>query len=174
MKKVFSTAHITLLCIGLWLWSLACSSTEQSPPEAHSQYTIATDNYVVLAEKALTYQADFDWESWGNMLADDVQYLPLDSTSPFVGKKAVLTYWRNHRTQRQILSLRLSECTHIPLQLNRPSYAQGPQGVYVYTICRSEQRLQTGQNQIRHWVIHTHFNDQKLIDRLSIYTNQVL
>lgn len=159
-----------LSVMGLW----ACSATnrESSPPA--DRYSIATQNYAVLAEKALTYQADFDLEGWGSMLADDVQYLPLDSTHPLVGKKAVLAYWNNHRTQRRILSLRLNDCTYIPLQLNRSLDSQGPSGVYVYTTCRSEQRLQTGQNQTRHWVIQTHFNDQKLIDRLYTYANQVL
>lgn len=174
MKKLFSFAPLTLLCFGLWLWSLACSSTGQSPSEAHSQYTIATDNYAVLAEKAITYQADFEWEAWGSMLADDVHYLPFDSASPLVGKKAVLAYWEANRIRSHIHTVRLSEFTHIPLRTNRSLYSAGPPGVYVYTICRSEIQLQVGQKQTRHWVIHTHFNEQNLIDHLYTYANQVL
>lgn len=52
---MFSFAHLTLLCFGLWLRLLACSSTEQSSADARSQYTIATENYAVPAEKAITY-----------------------------------------------------------------------------------------------------------------------
>lgn len=173
MKKDFCFPHFTLLLTALWLGSLACSSTGQSTSSEESDYTIASLNYAVLAEKAITYQADFEWEAWGSMLADDVRYLPFDSASPLVGKKAVLAYWQANRIRCQIHTVRLSEFTHIPLRTNHALYSAGPPGVYVYTICRSEIQLQVGQKQTRHWVIHTHFNDRKLIDHLYTYANQV-
>lgn len=88
---MFSFAHLTLLCFGLWLRLLACSSTEQSP-----------------VEKAITYQADCDW-------GDDVQYHPFVETVAIVGKPRVLTYPKKVIAQHQISLIRPAEFTSIPL-----------------------------------------------------------
>lgn len=156
-----------LTVMGLW----TCSAEEDNTSLPADRYSIATQNYAVLAEKALTYQADFDLDGWGSMLADDVQFLPLEATLPLRGKKAVLAYWANYRNRHPTRSLQLSEFNHIPFQSNRPLAIDRPPGVYVYTTCRSERLLPTGQSLTRPWVIHAHFNQGKLIDQLRFYSN---
>ncbi len=169
MKKVFSIAHITLLCIGLWLWSLACSSTEQSPSEVSGRYTIATDNYIVLAEKALTYQSDFDWEGCADLLADDVQYFLPDSAQPLVGKSAVLAFWKSWPQRTRLDSWQLSHFNHIPVQTRQALPFSGLSGVYVISMFRGKLHYVDGHTRTLNLNCCLHFNAQKRIDRWYSY-----
>ena len=169
MKKVFSIAHITLLCIGLWLWALACTSPEQSPSASELPYTIATENYAVLAEKALTYQSDFDWEGCADLLADDVQYFLPESSRPLVGKAAVLAYWRNEPQRVHLQSWQFSHFNHIPVHSHQALPFSGVAGVYVISMFRGELRYVDGHTRTLNLNCCLHFNAQKRIDRWYSY-----
>jgi hypothetical protein len=157
-----------LLCLGLG----ACSSTDpKSPPSQASGYTIATDNYAVLAEKALTYQADFDWEGWADLLADDVQYFLPDSTLPLVGKAAVLAYWKSWPQRTGLRAWQLSHFNHIPIQSTQALYLSGLAGVYVISMCTGQLTYADGHSRTLRLNYCVHFNAQKRLDRMYSYHN---
>ena len=159
-----------MLCLGLW----ACSSTEQSPPSQTSGYSIATENYAVLAEKALSYQADFDWEGWADLLADDVQYFLPDSTRPLVGKTAVLAYWKSWPQRTSLRAWHLSNFNHIPIQSTQALHLSGLAGVYVISMCKGQLTYTDGHTEVLSLNYCFHFNAQKRIDRLYSYHNPMI
>lgn len=164
---MFRIRYHLLLCFGLGL----CSCTEQSSPSQASGYAIATDNYAVLAEKALSYQADFDWEGWADLLADDVQYFLPDSTRPLVGKATVLAYWKSWPKRTGLRSWQLSHFNHIPVQSTQALHLSGLAGVYVFSMCKGQLTYTDGHTQALSLNYCCHFNANKRIDRLYSYHN---
>lgn len=160
-----------LIPIMLWLTLWACSSAEQSSPSQTSGYAIATENYAVLAEKALSYQADFDWEGWADLLAEDVQYFLPDSTHPLVGKAAVLAYWKSWPQRKGLRFWQLSHFNHIPIQSTQALHLSGLAGVHVISICKGQFTYTDGHTQALSLNYCCHFNANKRIDRLYSYHN---
>lgn len=148
----------------LWL-IISCSATEQTAALAIDDYTIATPNYAVLAEKAFSYQADSNWEGWTDLLADDIQYFLPDSTRPLVGKHAVLAYWKNYTQRMKLNSWQLSHFNHIPILSSRPLELSGLEGVHVFSMFRSEFSFLNGNSSTMTLNFCSHFNKNKLIDR---------
>jgi len=147
-----------------WL-TISCSTTEQTAVLATDDYTIATPNYAVLAEKAFSYQADFNWESWTDLMADDIQYFLPDSTRPLVGKQAVLAYWKNYPQRMKLNSWQLSHFNHIPILSSRPLELSKLEGVHVFSMFRSEFSFLDGNSSTMTLNFCSHFNKNKLIDR---------
>lgn len=144
----------------------ACRSDPPSTPAG--EFTIATSGFVALTQKALTYQADFELEAWGQLLAADVEYhLPRQGRPVLLrGKAAVLDYWKNWRERQQVRRVILSGFSIIPLHSPRKLPLTNLPGVYVATVF--SRRVIYGSNQkveqpVCLWV---HFNEKKLIDRL--------
>lgn len=149
-------------------WLTAC---QQTPDTSATTLRLASDEYVVLAEKALTYQADFDWEGWAELLAEDVQYFLPDSTRPLVGNDAVLAYWKNWPQQTRLRSWQISHFNHIPIQSTQALHLSGLAGVYVISMCEGQLTYHDGHSRTLRLNYCLHFNDQKRIDRLYSYHN---
>jgi len=145
----------------------SCTNNEsnKSLNVAHT-VDITTSDYVVLAEKALTYQADMDLESWGGMLADDVQFLPAHQAKPITGRKNVVSYWQQMAESKVVRKLRLTDFTHFPIKTSKPLSIYGPVGVYVCSTCRCEVVFLDGRKHSNRWNVYCHFNTKKQIDRL--------
>lgn len=153
------------LCFLLWL--VSCQEAAERPT---SGLRIATNEYIVLAEKALTYQADGDWEAWDNMLAPNVSYYLPDQPQPLVGRAAVLKHFKALAIRRPLHSVRLHSLMHLPVQ--KSSKTNG--GVYVVSFYRSELRYADGRSMTLRYNVCSHFDAQKRIDRLEAYQSLIL
>ncbi|WP_337042174.1 nuclear transport factor 2 family protein [Emticicia sp. 17c] len=153
---------------------ITCSNKEQPPALTPDAYTIATPNYAVLAEKAFSYQADFNWDAWTELLADDIQYYLPDSTRPLVGKQAVLAYWKTYPQRMKLNSWQLSRFNHIPILSNHPLQLSGLQGVHVFSMFRSEFSFLDGNSSTMTLNYCSHFNKKNLIDRCYSFHQPLL
>lgn len=144
------------------LWLTACQ--EASKPSAMG-LSIATDEYIVLTEKALTYQADGNWEAWADMLAPDVSYFLPDQPQPLRGKAAVLGYFKAQSTHNPVESVQINRLMHLPVQRSTVSGSE----VYVVSLFRSELRYADGHSITLRYNVCSHFDAEKRIDRLECY-----
>ena len=149
-----------LLMLG---WLLACQQADNTPT---STLRLATDEYIVLAQKALTYQADGDWEAWGDMLADSVLYYAPDYPHPLKGKAAVLAHCQAAAASRPLESVNLERLLHIPVQRSTP---KSEAGVYVVSLFRAQCRYADGRRSTLRFNVCCHFDAAKHIDRLEAY-----
>ncbi|NJW53891.1 nuclear transport factor 2 family protein, partial [Salinimicrobium oceani] len=74
-------------------------SNEVAVTEGESNYEVASERYSVLNEQALENMAALDFESWGKMLADDVEYYfpdgDADTRTILSGKEEVVKWWKD-------------------------------------------------------------------------------
>ena len=153
------------LTFALLLLIISCSPTQEAVSKITDDYAIATPNYAVLAEKAISYQSDFNWEGWSNLLADDVQFFLPDSARPLIGKPAVLAYWKSYPQRMKLKSWQLSQFNHIPVQSNNQLQLSGLKGVHVFSMFRSQFTFIDGNNSLMNLSYCSHFNAHNLIDR---------
>jgi hypothetical protein len=150
---------------------MTCS--HPAPVGDSDDLAIATPEYIVLADKAFTYQADFDLEGWSLLLADSVQYqMPALANAPSVnlrGKAALLAYWQAFRQQQHVRSLRFSQFNHIPIRSAQNLKLSGLAGVYVFSLFESELTQTDGRTSTQQLSVCCHFNAQKRIDRCYAY-----
>ena len=104
MKTINSFPFILLFIFSFWFGSVSCSSTDRTTASQQNDFALATSNYTVLAEKAISYQADFNVEAWGDLLADDVEYIFPNNTK-WVGKTAVVEGWKKWQQLAGIQSM---------------------------------------------------------------------
>lgn len=173
LRFPFSLATLAAV-VGVGL--MTCS---HPAPVGHSDdLAIATSEYIVLAEKAFTHQADFDLEGWGFLLADSVQYqMPALAEAPPVnlrGKAALLAYWQTFRYQQGVRSLRFSHFNHIPIRSAQSLKLSGLPGVYVFSLFSSELTQADGRTSTQQLSVCCHFNAQKRIDRCYAYQSLVI
>lgn len=151
----------------LWLLLLlffcSCSAPSSSTDPA-PDYTLAEPVFAVLAQKALSYQIDFDLVAWADLLADDVVFWPPDDQPPWRGKAAVVAGWQRWRQQTGVRELQLAGQTHLPLRLSRGLLTDHRPGVYVLSYYTAQAALTNGQH--RQWRLNhcSHFNADKRID----------
>jgi len=165
MKNMLVKYYFLLLICLL----VSCSANEKTTSAPTDVYAIATPNYAVLAEKAISYQADFNWESWANLLAEDVQFFLSDSIPPLVGKQAVLTYWKTYPQRRKLSSWQLSHLNHIPIESSQKLYISGMEGVHVFSMFKSQLTFLDGNSHVMNLTYCSHFNKKKLIDRCYMF-----
>ncbi|MFB9294615.1 nuclear transport factor 2 family protein [Persicitalea jodogahamensis] len=161
-----------LLCLLLFLLA-ACRSNPSGEPASSTDYSPAPTPYLVLAQKAITYQADYQLDAWGSLLAEDVEY-HIPGISRLRGRTAVLAHWRQNRDSSHIRQVRLSEFSILPMQtLTKLPLADLP-GVYVAAAFRQRVVYASGQTDEQPVSLWLHFNEEKLIDRLYGFQNDRL
>ena len=148
--------------------TVACQSSQKPLPLDADAMSAASSEYLVLAQKALTYQADFRLNDWSSLLAEDVEYdLPAgDSLRRLRGKVAVLAHWRAWKDSHRVREVRLSGFTILPVLSPRAQPLADLPGVYVPVACRRRVTYLSGQvreEPLSQWM---HFDEDKLIDRL--------
>lgn len=168
MKTLYSFPLTILFVFSFWFWSVSCSSTDRTTASQQNDFALATSNYTVLAEKAISYQADFNVEAWGDLLADDVEYIFPNNTK-WVGKKAVTEGWKKWQQLAGIQSATFSDFTHVPVQSTKTLPLSGLPGVYVLSFFTGNFRLINGNTASIKVNICCHFNKKNLIDRYSAY-----
>lgn len=162
MRQLYS------LFLGLSALLLGCqpAGPNQSSPPADS--TTDPSSYLVLAQKALTYQADFQFDDLSTLLADDVELHLPGPTGPvrLVGRERVLQYWQQWKNDQQVKAVSLSGFNLIPWQATRPMPLANLPGVYVAAVYQRRLTYHSGRETAQPVSLWLHFNEGQLIDRL--------
>ncbi|RCR67900.1 nuclear transport factor 2 family protein [Larkinella punicea] len=156
------------------LLALQTACTPTTLKEPLTDYGTADLSYLVLTQKALTYQADFDTEAWGEMLTDSIEFIAPDGQPVWRGKPAVLAGWQQWRQQLGVARMQLTNLTHWPIQIAQPSALWHKPGVYVVSYCTAHLSLRDGQQ--THLLMHLccHFDTTGHIDRYLLLHQQPL
>ncbi len=159
-----------LSVIAYWIGVSSCNPTEQNHHHVDSD---TFSDYVALTQKALSYQADFDIEAWGEMLAPNVEYtFPYRQTQTKVtGKKQLLFHWKNQRPQAHIKSIQLTNFHFVPLNTPEPLPFGDLGGVYVLAMFTRKITFLSGQILEQTISLWCHFNPEKRIDRIYDYND---
>lgn len=168
MKTLNSFPLIILFVFCFWFWSVSCSSTDRATTSQQKDFSLATSSYSVLAEKAISYQADFNVDAWGDLLADDVEYIFPNGTK-WVGKTAVMEGWKKWQQLAGIQSAAFTDFTHVPVQSTKALSLSELPGVYVLSFFTGNFRFINGNTSSIKVNISCHFNKAKLIDRYNAF-----
>ena len=135
-------------------------------------FTIAPADYTIIAEKALTQLANFDYDAWGEMLADNVEYSfpdgDNDTRTKLIGKAAVVGWWKGFRKDSGISSMTMSEFNHFPLDVTGDPKGGAVKGLYVFSYFSNKMVFGGNSVGLRMNFV-THFNADKKIDRYVTY-----
>jgi ketosteroid isomerase-like protein len=147
-------------------------SKEVAVTEDQSNYEVASERYSVLNEQALDNMAALDFESWGKMLADDVEYYfpdgDADTRTILSGKEEVVKWWKDWKKNSGIEKMSFTNPVYIPVKANQELNYSGLTGVIVLSYVSNEM-IYNGQPVDVRMNIATHFNEDSLIDRIYTY-----
>ena len=128
--------------------------------------------YSALAAKALEHLSKFEFDAWGTMLADSVEYYfpdgDVDTRTKLVGKQAVLDWWKNWQNTSGIQSMTMSLPNHIPVEAIKAPNMTGLPGIYVFSFISNEMVYGSKKVSLR-MNFSVHFNQDKLIDQYYTY-----
>lgn len=156
---------------------LSCNNKEGEPKEMankddQSNYEVASDRYSEINSEALNRLASLNFESWSEMLADDVEYYfpdgDAETRTVLTGKDEVLNWWKNWKQNSGIEEMSFTNPVYIPVQANHKLNYSGLTGVIVLTYV-SNKMVYNGQPVDVRMNIATHFNEDSLIDRIYTY-----
>lgn len=170
MKKfILMMAGVSLL--------FSCSGKEKETrqevsSEGQSNYEVASERFSELNEEALDKMAALDFDGWGKMLADDVEYYfpdgDADTRTILKGKEEVVDWWKNWKETSGIEKMTFSNPVFIPVQANKKLNYSGLTGVIVLAYFSNEM-VYNGQPVAVRMNFATHFNKDSLIDRYYTY-----
>ena len=165
--------------------SVGCSYTAPVKEEAKTEtaaivnasvtnpnFEIAPLEYAELAEKATNHIAKFEFDAWGDMLADNVVYTfpdgDVDTRTKLEGKAAVVGWWKNWKEKSGVESMSMSEFNHFPLNVTREPKGGALKGVYDFAYF-SNKIVFGGKSLALRMNFITHFIADKKIDRYITY-----
>lgn len=174
MKKLkFKTLKTSLVFCFIVLLTIGCESTpEKESVSINPNYEIASADYSNLAVKALTDLTNFQFDSWGSMLADDVEFYFPDgdagTRTKLSGKSSVLDWWKNWKETSGVQSMTFKDNVDIPIIAKETMAYSGLTGVMVISYFSNEIIYQEGTVKLR-MNFAAHFNKDNLIDRYYTY-----
>lgn len=165
--------------IAALLFAIACNApAAEKPapaaPAANSDVALAPVEYADLNKKALEHLTKFEFDAWGAMLADTVQYnFPngdIETRTKLVGKQAVLDWWKNWHKTSGIQYMSTDRLVQFSLDVSKPPAAMpnGLTGVFTYAYF-SNKMVINGSNVAIRMNFIVHFNKDKKIDRYFTY-----
>ena len=144
----------------------ACQTGSPTPP---ADYAIAAPAYLVLAQKALTYQTDFDLDAWSGLLSDSVAYRSANGASCRRSRAVFVADWQRWRQQSGVATLHVSGLSHLPVVTAQGLGPGNPPGVYVVSYCTARLRLQNGTYRERMLSVWYHFDAHRRIDHYALF-----
>ena len=162
--------YFIIICFSVLL--MCC---EQAPPAEAEEgvYSIASDDYVELTTTALEHLTSFDFESWGMLLADDVEYYFPDgdenTRTKLIGKEDVLGWWNDWKASSGVTSMEMSNMNKIPIHAKETQKTTGVSGNFVLAWLTTQLSFENGNSVSLRMNMDFHFNDAKLIDRIWSY-----
>ncbi|MFT4668160.1 MAG: ketosteroid isomerase-like protein [Candidatus Endobugula sp.] len=172
--KNSTMAMAFILLVGSFI--IGCTETESkkdpSTNEANSTYEIAPNEYADLSEKAIKNMADLDFDKWGEMMADDVEYYFPDgdagTRTKLTGKSEVVGWFKNWKETSGIEKMTSTNSVHVPVIAKESLNYTGLSGVLVLSYFSNEMVYDGTPVSVRmHYAAH--FNDDKLIDKYYTY-----
>ncbi len=151
----FATVMVVFLVFG------ACNPTKYDSNKNEFEHYIELPAYVTLAEKSLDYLANFELESFAEMLADTVEYKLPDGTE-MIGKTALIDYWEGFKVSSGIVSMKIVNANYLPIHSNLKLKS----GVKVLANFNSDMIFNERKISIK-MNFSMHFNQEKLIDRIT-------
>ncbi len=135
-------------------------------------FVIAPAEYSKLNEKALNLLSKFEFDSWGEMLSDNVTYTfpdgDVETRTTLKGKNAVQAWWKQWKEKSGIVSMTMSEFNHTPINVVSPIKGGATMGIYDITYF-SNQMVFKGKPVALRMNFVAHFNADKKIDRYNTY-----
>ena len=135
-------------------------------------FEIAPLEYAELAEKATNHIAKFEFDAWGDMLADNVVYTfpdgDVDTRTKLEGKVAVVGWWKSWKEKSGVESMNMSEFNHFPLNVTTEPKGGALKGIYDFAYFSNKMVFGGKPVSLRMNFI-THFNAEKKIDRYTTY-----
>ncbi len=135
-------------------------------------FTIAPVEYVDLAQKAFDLMSKFEYDAWGEMLADNVVYTfpdgDVDTRTKLEGKAAVVGWWKSWKEKSGIESMTMSEFNYTPINVTAQPKGGASKGIYVISYF-SNKMVFKGKPVALRMNFSVHFNADKMIDRYSTY-----
>lgn len=140
-------------------------------------FIIAPVEYSTLSEKAMNHMARFEFDAWGDMLADNVVYTfpdgDVETRTTLNGKEAVLAWWKNWKATSGIESMTMTEFNHIPVNVTAALKGGAPMGNYDIAYFSNKMVLK-GKTVALRMNFTVHFNADKKIDRYTTYYDRSL
>ena len=170
--KFKSLKPFLIVCL-IAMLSIGC----ESPPEKtidniNPNYEIASPEYSNLAVKALTELTNFQFDSWGSMLAEDVEFYFPDgdagTRTKLIGKSNVIDWWKNWKETSGVQSMTYTDNVELPVIAKETMAYSGLTGVMVISYFSNEIVYQEGTVKLR-MNFAAHFNKDNLIDRYYTY-----
>jgi hypothetical protein len=152
---------------------IGCESPSEEPAVVvNPSYEIASSEYSDLSVKALTDLTNFQFDSWGSMLSEDVEfYFPdgdADTRTKLTGKTNVLDWWKNWKETSGAQSMTFSNHVEVPLNAKETMAYTGLTGVIVISYFSNEIVYNADTVNLRMNFV-AHFNKDNLIDRYYTY-----
>lgn len=144
---------------------------EHTIQNSNSNYEVASDRYAKMNEKAMTHLANFEFDEWSEMLAEDVEYYFPDGDSNRTvlrGKEEVVNWWKNWRETSGIDKMEFVDVVSIPVKANQELNYSGLTGVITITYFSNRMNFNGQPVNIRSNSA-SHFNQDSLIDRIYTY-----
>lgn len=137
-----------------------------------SNYEVASDRYSDLSDEALDRMSSLDFDSWGELLADNVEYYFPDGDANtrtiLRGKQEVIDWWKNWKMNTGIDKMTFTDRVHIPVKANTKLNYSGLTGVIVLSYFSNEMIYNGQPAQVRTNVA-VHYTEDSLIDRFYTY-----
>ncbi len=178
-KHILQAAGIAFiaLCISSCKEAAPAKDTMVTPAGApaaitNPRFSIAPEEYSSLSEKAINHVGNFEFDAWGEMLADDVEFSfpdgDVDTRTKLVGKPAVLAWWKALKANTGIESMSMSEFNHFPINVTEQPKGGAATGIYDFCYFSNKTVIKGKPLAIRMNYV-THFNSDKKIDRYVTY-----
>lgn len=179
-KHVLQTAGIVLIALFITNCKDAAPAKDnvttkvETPIAAvtNPRFSIAPDEYASLSEKAINHVGNFEYDAWGDMLADNVEYSfpdgDIDTRTKLVGKSAVLGWWKSLKENTGIESMTMSEFNHFPINVTEQPKGGAAMGIYDFCYFSNKMVIKGKTLALRMNYV-THFNADKKIDRYVTY-----
>ncbi|NGP75014.1 nuclear transport factor 2 family protein [Balneolaceae bacterium YR4-1] len=157
---------------GILMGMMLLAGCTQVVEDGNERWDIGSPEYAEMAEQAMMHMQSMDFDAWGEMLADDIEYYFPDgdagTRTVLTGKTAVLDWWKNWENTSGVSSMTFSNPVFLPVVAREaPNYA-GLTGPYVISYMSNEMVFNGSTVNIR-MNFTLHFNDEKKIDRYYSY-----
>lgn len=172
---------ITIFTFALFLFT-SCNQ-EKKDKEDDSQkveqastsdpnYDIASAAYSDLSEQAMNHMANLDFDAWGEMLDENVEYYfpdgDADTRTILKGKDKVIQWWKDWKANSGIEEMTFSNSVHVPVISNQELKYSGLTGVIVMSYFSNKMIYDGRESHVRmHFA--THYTEDSLIDKYYTY-----
>ena len=125
--------RLTAACTALFFMTIGCNAptsdkandttkaAAMSDAVTNPLFKIAPIEYATLAEQAINHLGAANFDAWGAMLADDIEYNFPDgdqnTRTKLKGKAAAIAWWKNYHSMPAVTSMTMSEFNNMPIEV---------------------------------------------------------